>query len=148
MPRFTLLLALILPGTALAQGPARPVFVDGQAQVVPAFADSSQWIRERLWVETTFDTDGDGKPDRMHVDVTRQRQTATEGLKVPVIYETSPYFAGTANARGSLWDVRQALGAEPPTRAAHPAVTWQPDRTMISNSEVRRWVPRGFAVLH
>jgi X-Pro dipeptidyl-peptidase len=105
------------------------VFVDGQAQVVPAFSDTTEWIRERLWVETTFDTDGDGKLDRMHVDVTRQRQTATEGLKVPVVYETSPYFAGTANARASLWDVKQALGAEPPPRAAHPAVRWQPERT-------------------
>jgi X-Pro dipeptidyl-peptidase len=143
-----MLLALVLPGVALAQEPAKPVFVDGQAQVVPAFADSAQWIRERLWVETTFDTDGDGKMDRMHVDVTRQRQTATEGLKVPVIYETSPYFAGTANARGSLWDVKQALGAEPPPRAAHPAVRWQPERTRISDSEVRRWLPRGFAVVH
>ena len=49
-----------------------------------------------LWVETTFDTDGDGKLDRMHVDVTRPKQTETEGLKLPVVYESSPYYAGTA----------------------------------------------------
>jgi hypothetical protein len=28
-----------------ATAPARPVFTDGQAQVVPAFADETQWIR-------------------------------------------------------------------------------------------------------
>ncbi|MEO5511769.1 MAG: Xaa-Pro dipeptidyl-peptidase, partial [Longimicrobiales bacterium] len=68
------------------QAKAAPVFVNGQAQVVPAFADSTQWIRQELWVETEFDSDGDGRKDRMHVDVTRQRQTETEGLKVAVIY--------------------------------------------------------------
>src|SRR5215207_2147570 len=76
--------------------PAKPVFVDGQAQIVPAFQDAAQWIRQTLWVETEFDSDGDGKKDRMHVDVTRPRQTDTEGLKVPVVYESSPYYAGTS----------------------------------------------------
>ena len=69
---------------------------NGQAQVVPAFNVSAQWVRQRLWVETEFDSDGDGKRDRMHVDVTRPAQTDTEGLKVPVVYETSPYYAGTS----------------------------------------------------
>jgi hypothetical protein len=77
------------PLPAVAQERAAPVFVNGQAQVVPAFADSSQWIRQRLWVETEFDSDGDGRHDRVHVDVTRPRQTDTEGLKVPVIYASS-----------------------------------------------------------
>ncbi len=130
-----------------AQQAVGPVFVDGKAQVVEAFADTGQWIRERLWVETGFDSDGDGKPDRVHVDVTRQGQTAS-GLKVPVIYETSPYFAGTSNSRESLWDVRQELGSQPRPRINNPAAPWQPERTRISNSQVNRWVPRGFAVVH
>ena len=128
--------------------PARPVFVDGQAQVVPAFEDETQWIRERLWVETEFDSDGDGRSDRVHVDVTRPRQTETEGLKVPVIYESSPYFAGTSGPREFLWDVRQELGAESPPRTSQPAIEFQPDRTTISNRHVEDWVPRGFAVVH
>ena len=76
---------------AQAQGgqKAAPVFRDGQAQVVPAFEDPSSWIREELWVETEFDSDGDGQPDRVHVAVARPAQTETEGLKVPVIYESS-----------------------------------------------------------
>jgi X-Pro dipeptidyl-peptidase len=73
------------PGPALAQATqgakAAPVFVNGMAQVVPAFQDSSQWIRQELWVETNFDSDHDGKPDRVHVDVTRPRQTETEGSR-------------------------------------------------------------------
>lgn len=126
----------------------KPVFEDGQAQVVPAFAEPGDWIRERLWVETEFDSDRDGKKDRVHVDVTRQKQTDTEGLRVPVIYESSPYFAGTAGGRSILWDVRQEVGAEPPARTSHPNIGFDPNRTSVSNSLVRDWVPRGFAVVH
>ncbi len=144
------LLPVLLAVTPLAaQGPAtaRAVFVDGLAQVVPAFADSTEWIREQLWVETAFDSDGDGQRDRVHVDVTRPRQTAA-GLKVPVVYESSPYFAGTAGGRDFLWNVRQEVGAPPPPRASQPEIAYQPDRTRVSNSQVRDWVPRGFAVVH
>ena len=101
--------ALVLTTVTAQQpaSPARPVFSDGQAQVVPAFEDSAQWIRERLWVETEFDSDKDGRKDRVFTDVVRQRQTETEGLKVPVIYESSPYYAGTSGDRKFLWDVKQ-----------------------------------------
>ncbi len=137
------------PAGALAQNAvaAKPVFADGQAQIVAAFADSSEWIRHELWVETSFDSDGDGKPDRMHVAVVRQRQTETEGLKVPVIYETSPYYSGTSGPREHLWDVRQELGAPPPPRTSQPPVQTR-IRPGISNSHVNDWVPRGFAVVH
>ena len=52
--------------------------------------------------------------------VTRQKQTETEGLKVPVIYESSPYYAGTSGPRQFLWDVKQEVGAEPPKRTSQP----------------------------
>ena len=123
--------------------------VDGEAQVVEAFKDQKEWIREFLWVETSFDSDGDGKLDRMHVDVTRPKQTATEGLRVPVIYETSPYFSGTGpNGLEFFWDAKQEVGAPPPVRKPMPDVK-RPDKPgMIAQSEVRTWVPRGFAVVH
>lgn len=60
-----------------AQKKAGPVFIDGMTQIVPEFSNSADWIIHDLWVETTFDTDGDGKLDRMHVDVTRPKQTET-----------------------------------------------------------------------
>lgn len=140
-------LSLLASGSNHAE-PAKPQFVDGQAQIVPAFADSKLWIRERLWVETSFDSDKDGRKDRVHVDVIRQQQTDTEGLKVPVIYESSPYFAGTASGRSILWDVKHELGLEPPPRTSHPDVPFNPNRTSVSNSLVGTWVPRGFAVVH
>ena len=141
---------LIASGRSSAQASQRtlPIFENGQAQIVQGFQDSTQWIRERLWVETEFDSDGDGKRDRMHVDVTRPRQTDTEGLKVPVIYESSPYFAGTSGPRQFLWNVNQEVGAPPPPRTSQPAIPFRADRARVSNSQVNAWVPRGFAVVH
>ncbi|MEQ8764665.1 MAG: Xaa-Pro dipeptidyl-peptidase [Planctomycetota bacterium] len=128
---------------------AVPVFEDGQAQVVEAFDDPDQWIQYDLWVETELDTDGDGKPDRVHVDVTRPKQTETEGLKVPVIYETSPYYSGTGQTdRKYFWDPHQELGGDPPARPKPPAIQQQEKRPLMSRSLIRTWVPRGFAVVH
>ena len=132
---------------AAAAVPAPYVIADGQSQVVPAFADTTTWIRERLWVETEFDSDYDGKRDRVHVDVTRPGPTAT-GLKVPVVYETSPYFAGTDPDDGIFWPVKQELGDSAPTRKLGKGATFNPNRARISNSQIRNWVPRGFAVVH
>jgi X-Pro dipeptidyl-peptidase len=147
--RFRPLLVLLAGPLLVVQSwaQAKPLFVDGQAQVVAEFSEESAWIRERLWVETEFDSDQDGKLDRVHVQVTRQRQTETEGLRVPVIYESSPYFAGTASGRSMLWDVRHELGEAPPPRT-HPEVRFNPERTAISTSLIKAWVPRGFAVVH
>jgi X-Pro dipeptidyl-peptidase len=117
------------------------------AQVVPAFQDSSTWIRQNLWVETDFDSDRDGKKDRVHVDVTRPGQTASEGLKVSVVYRSSPYFAGTSREFVG-WDVKQELDAQPTPRGPMNPPAYQGDRTRISNAMVNQWVPRGFAVVH
>jgi X-Pro dipeptidyl-peptidase len=128
---------------------AGPIFVDGQAQVVPAFQNSAAWIRHDLFVETEFDSDGDGKLDRMHVSVVRQSQTETEGLKVPVIYETSPYFCGIGSTSSEfMWDPKHELGAAPPQRPSPPPIVTNVNRPTISRSHIRTWVPRGFAVVH
>ncbi|HXF24109.1 MAG TPA: Xaa-Pro dipeptidyl-peptidase [Gemmatimonadaceae bacterium] len=139
---------VMLPHTAAAQDRSAPVFKDGMAQIVPGFADSTSWVRQELWVETGFDTDGDGKPDRMHVDVTRPRQTDTEGLKVSVVYESSPYFAGTSGPRQYLWNVKQEVGATPTQREHQPEIPFKAVRPRISNDLINEWVPRGFAVVH
>ena len=154
----TVLSVLVLAAAALApraaaQEPsaekAAPRFEDGQAQVVDAFRNPSDWVRHWLWVETEFDTDGDGKMDRMHVDVTRPEQTDTEGLKVPVVYETSPYFSGIGSSgQEFFWNVKHEIGAEPPVRADMPEIKFRSKPGMIANGEVRTWVPRGFAVVH
>ena len=58
------------------------------AQVVDGFANESDWIREVLWVETEFDSDGDGQLDRVHVSVVRQAQTEyRQGSKCPLFMD-------------------------------------------------------------
>lgn len=155
--KFTLKSNLILSFTLListvnyaqdATKKAIPVFKDGEAQVVEAFNEPKDWIRHDLWVETEFDTDGDGKPDRMHVAVTRPKQTDTEGLKLPVIYVTSPYFTGVAgDAPGIMWDVERELGDKSKERT-HPEVKRRGKRPIISNSHIETWLPRGYIVVH
>ena len=71
--------ALAVPTAAQAQ--TQPVFVNGQAQVVPAMNVSGEWIRHRLWVETEFDTDGDGqRGSRGTVHATRAFTLPHRGL--------------------------------------------------------------------
>lgn len=146
----TLTLFFVQSGILHAQTELKvPIIVDGQAQIIPQFEIPEEWIRHDLWVVADFDTDGDGKPDRMYVTVTRPKQTESGTLKLPVVYETSPYYSGTAD--GSLeffWNVRHELGAEPPKRVHPPEVVRRGVRPVLSNSQTRNWVPRGFIVVH
>ncbi|MDD2813495.1 MAG: Xaa-Pro dipeptidyl-peptidase [Bacteroidales bacterium] len=126
-----------------------PVIVDGMTQPIPELKDPGKWIIHDLWVETEFDTDGDGRLDRMHVDVHRPQQTETQGVKVPVIYNSSPYFAGTGT--GNLeyfWNPRQELNTQPQPRKKFPPIQARNNRPVISKSQVNRWLPHGYAVVH
>ncbi|WP_420593027.1 Xaa-Pro dipeptidyl-peptidase [Robiginitalea biformata] len=146
---FTALIGFHAGALAQPMDKTHPVFENGEAQVVPGFLDPEDWIRHDLWVETPFDTDGDQQPDRMHVSVTRPGQTETEGLKLPVIYISSPYFAGTAPfVDGLFWDVKHELGQPAPRERVHPAVTRKGKRPVISDSHIDTWVPRGYIVVH
>ena len=155
---FILLLAVFSPLNAHAQNKATvnknkkavaPVIVNGQTQVVPEFSDPDTWITQDLWVETEFDSDGDGKPDRMHVDVTRPGQTATQGLRLPVIYVSSPYFAGTAGSdKQYFWNPRQEIGTKPPQRKHFPPIKPRVTSPVISMSHVSQWLPQGYIVVH
>ncbi len=124
-----------------------PIIEDGETQIIKEFTNPKNWIREDLWVETEFDSDGDGKMDRMHVDVTRPIQT-NNGLKLAIIYGSSPYYDGTAKfVKGLFWDVNHEIGAEAPPRV-HPEVDCKCSRPTMSNQFVNQWVPRGFIVVH
>ncbi|OZV66599.1 Xaa-Pro dipeptidyl-peptidase [Winogradskyella aurantia] len=146
--RHLLIVITLMSAACVAQEPAQPIFKDGEAQIVDAFSNANKWIRHDLWVETDFDTDGDSTPDRMHVSVTRPEQTETEGLKLPVVYVSSPYFAGVAgDVPGIMWNVEHELGEIGPERV-HPEVKRRGQRPIISNSHIKKWVPRGYIVVH
>lgn len=145
-------LALCLaPVTTVTAAPApapedeaqQPVVEDGVMQSV--FTDRSTWVRQELWVETEFDSDGDGVLDRVHVDVTRPGETE-DGLQVPVVYETSPYYAGGNPVEN--WSVDHELGAPPAGPPPYAQGSTRNTSPIISTSHVNTWVPRGFAVVH
>jgi X-Pro dipeptidyl-peptidase len=50
-------------------------------------------VREAVWVDTGLDGDGDGKDDRVAVDIVRPRELAQQGRKVPVVMVASPYYS-------------------------------------------------------
>ncbi|MFD4709289.1 Xaa-Pro dipeptidyl-peptidase [Streptomyces sp. NPDC058430] len=78
-----LLAVLVSPGAALSAAPreSKPVYSYDKA------------IRESVWVDTRLDGDGDGKTDRVAVDIIRPREPAQQGRKVPVIMDASPYYS-------------------------------------------------------
>ncbi|MFC0865539.1 Xaa-Pro dipeptidyl-peptidase [Sphaerimonospora cavernae] len=154
---------------AAADGPIGPVFSNGMAQ--PVFSSNrADWIREEVWIEVPVDSDGDGRNDRVHAEVTRLRETETAGLKSPVVYEVSPYYAGgnpitnhnvdhelhQARRPGKGWLNRGGKTTDPAkderlTAAAtadEAAAAGTGPQPIISTSHEANWLPRGFAVVH
>ena len=129
------------------------IFKDGEAQVVPAFSDKRTWIKEELWVETTFDSDFDGKLDRMHVFVTRPSQTQSGKIKLPIIYMSSPYYGLTffdlaiSDHKKSYWKVKHELGSTPKPHR-HSKLSTRADRPIFSWFEDNTWVPRGYITVY
>ncbi len=161
------------PVGAAAAPSVGPVFTDGMAQ--PVFSSNrNDWIREEVWIETPVDSDGDGRNDRVHAEVTRLRETETAGLKSPVVYEVSPYYAGGnpvtnhnvdhelnqalrpgkgwMNRGGSLKDPAsdERLNAATTDAAdgADASAAGTGPQPAISTSHESNWLPRGFAVVH
>ena len=132
-------------GANAAPGPAVPTFQDGLSQAVFT-KTASEWIRQELWVESEVDSDGDGKPDLVHIDVTRVPETDGAGLKVPVIMEMSPYYAGGSSVGN--WSVDHELGEPPSSKPGFPPPNTRQTSPKISSTFESAWVPRGFAVVH
>ncbi|WP_079508653.1 Xaa-Pro dipeptidyl-peptidase [Mesobacillus jeotgali] len=62
--------------------------VNLKSQPVYSYADA---IRETVFVESKLDSDENGAPDRIAVDIIRPKETE-DGMKVPVIMDASPYY--------------------------------------------------------
>lgn len=131
----------------------QPIFVNGAAQVVPEFSDPSKWITEQLWVETTFDSDNDGKLDRMHTYVTRPSYTDSGDLKLPVVYMPSPYYGlkfwallGVGKKKNN-WNVKHELG-ETPKKHKHKKLGTRKKKPLWMPGYDRIWVPRGYITVY
>ena len=74
---------------------APEIVVEDVTQPVFGYNDA---IRERVWVETDVDSEGDGVLDLVALDIMRPAATE-QGLKSPVVMDASPYF--TTLCRGN-----------------------------------------------
>jgi X-Pro dipeptidyl-peptidase len=131
--------AAVAPATAAGPTP-RPA-VAGPTQPVHDYGTS---IREQIWVQTPVDSDADGKRDRVAVRVIRPAATA-DGLRVPIILQASPYFAGLKFVLNHD-DINRGGNA---LRSAEPQVA-RADRVAetitFSGYLDNYFVPRGYAV--
>ncbi|MCT9090201.1 Xaa-Pro dipeptidyl-peptidase [Streptomyces sp. ASQP_92] len=80
----TALAAVLLAPVGAQAAPAR------ESRPVYSYENA---IREAVWVDTGLDGDGNGRTDRVAVDIVRPREPAQAGRKVPVIMDASPYYA-------------------------------------------------------
>lgn len=83
----------------------KPLFFNGMAQPIFPFTtgaveedkysnDDSDIIRYSVWVETNYDTDGDGKQDMVKAVVQLPRAAARGDYKAATIFEARPYISG------------------------------------------------------
>src|SRR5437879_1661613 len=79
----------------------------GLSQPDYSYADA---IREAVWVDTGLDGDGDGRTDRVAVDIVRPSEPAQAGRKVPVIMDASPYYSCCGRGNESQIKTYDAAG--------------------------------------
>jgi X-Pro dipeptidyl-peptidase len=80
-------------GAPAPAAPSVPAHVDPATESTQPVYDYSAAIRESVYVDTTMDTDSDGKDDVIAVDIVRPVETALNGVRIPVIMDASPYYS-------------------------------------------------------
>ena len=86
-----------------------PLFLNGRAQPIFPFTpgdniehysyEKSDIVRYIVYVETDYDTDGDGKPDLVKTFVQVPKAAVNGDYKAASIFEASPYVTGTTEER-------------------------------------------------
>ncbi|PPK65312.1 Xaa-Pro dipeptidyl-peptidase [Actinokineospora auranticolor] len=133
LPRAAVALVLVVGGgvplaTSAASSPPGPGFA---------------MVEERVYVETGVDTDNNGRPDRVAIDISRPAGAA----RVPVVFEHSPYAKGlnTAANHSVTVDRLPQEGLFPAALAATgPVARPVPD---LPDWYDDYFVPRGYAVV-
>ncbi|TDD25091.1 Xaa-Pro dipeptidyl-peptidase [Nonomuraea diastatica] len=134
------LLVATLTGTPPATAATPAIKIDDNA-TQPIFSRADA-IAQTVFVEVEgIDSDNDGKPDRVAVDILRPKET-DEGLKVPVIMEASPYYAGGNDVSNHPVDVDENGDPLPGLRADAAKTVPQPFDGYYDNY----FVPRGYAI--
>lgn len=83
-----------------------PYFIYFNGKSMPVF-DTSKIIAEKVYIESDFDTDFDGKRDLLEATIFRPIES--NQLSVPILYTADPYFGGTNDVDHQLHNVDENL---------------------------------------
>ncbi|HEV2874243.1 MAG TPA: Xaa-Pro dipeptidyl-peptidase [Thermoleophilaceae bacterium] len=154
--------AIALPAAPAAGAePSPPPWLkveDGVTQ--PQFAAANA-IEEVVFVESEVDSDGDGARDRIRIRISRPGETESQGIKVPVVFEHSPYRGDLGGLPNHPVDVDR-MPQESEGGDARAAASRQSARSARAKARARArarlipdlpgsldnyYVPRGYAVV-
>ncbi|GAA2873560.1 Xaa-Pro dipeptidyl-peptidase [Streptosporangium fragile] len=94
-----------VPAASAASSPRPPAAAPVENNETQPVHSRAEALTETVFVEVAgVDSDADGLPDRVAVDIMRPKETAS-GLKVPVIMEASPYYAGGNDVANHVVDL-------------------------------------------
>ncbi|MEV0581742.1 Xaa-Pro dipeptidyl-peptidase [Nonomuraea sp. NPDC050310] len=136
-----LLVSALIPAVpAAAAEPPAIVVQNNATQPVFSRADA---VKQTVYVEVAgTDSDHDGRPDRVAVDILRPKETE-QGLKVPTIMEASPYYAGIDfTVPNHVVDVDENGNPVPTLRSSQA----RPEPLVFDGYYDNYFLPRGYAV--
>lgn len=112
----------------------QPLFFNGKA--LPVF-NTDKLIREVVYVESTLDTDKDGKLDLLKVEIIRPSETNT-GLKIPALYTASPYNQGTNDEDGDklMHPMNVPLSHKIPNNTTYDEIAYHSSPSPLPNPRV------------
>jgi len=146
---------LLAPAAPAASAPAAPdlAAADLGGPVASGLLDvgGERVLREHAWVRTRVDSDGDGRRDRVHVEIARPASTERGG-RLPVVVEVSPYFSGGNPVRNHDVDVELYVPPRDPGEPRQPAGAGEPVTRALPSIGRSRYedylLPRGFAFVY
>jgi X-Pro dipeptidyl-peptidase len=143
---------------AAAQEPSPPPWLKVQDGVTQPQFDVANAVEEVVFVESEVDSDGDGARDRIRIRISRPGETESQGIKVPVVFEHSPYRGDLGGLPNHPVDVDRmpqesgdrATASRRSARSARARALARARARMIPDlpgSLDNHYVPRGYAVV-
>jgi X-Pro dipeptidyl-peptidase len=158
----TAALVALLLSAASAAGQERtpPPWLNLEGGVTQPVFSFDNAIEETVFVESEVDSDRDGKLDRVRIRISRPGETETEGtgIKVPVVFEHSPYRGNLGTLPNHDVDLdalpQESLGKANAARAGRAGRTAAREagarahlRADLPGGLDDYYVPRGYAVV-
>ena len=103
-----------------SNGLAQPILTYVSGKTSTCNNASNDIVRFCVWVETNYDTDGDGKLDLVKVLVQLPRAAMEGDYQAPVIFEARPYVEGT-NANNTNFNKNQSYSFDNSKLYSQPA---------------------------